>query len=118
MKYHQAVVALFLGAISIDQVSSVKLYSETERHHHHKFTNLPADYAQINSEAFADAAVQARVDADADIANEVRHHRMVDAASHNKAWKKHFKESEFYQQYAKHNDEEQKCEADCAQKKK
>lgn len=118
MKYHQAVVALFLGAVTLDQVSGVKLFSETEKHHHHTFKKLPADYAQINSEAFADAAVQARIDADSDIANEVRHHHMVNAASHNKAWKKHFKESEFYKLYAKHNDDEQKCEADCAEKKK
>lgn len=107
-------MALFLGAITVD---AVKISSETEKHHH-TFSKLPADYAQINSEAFADASVQARVDADADIANEVRHHHMVNAASHNKAWKKHFKESSFYKQYAIHNEEQQKCESGCAEKRK
>ena len=72
----------------------------------------------ISSDAFADAAVQARVDADADIANSIKHHEAVDSQAHNKAWKKHFKESEFYKQYAKHNEEESKCKENCAENKK
>ena len=33
---------------------------------------------------------------------------MVDSASHNKAWKKHFKSSEFYKKYAQHNEQHEK----------
>ena len=91
------IIALFLGVAS---VSAIKLDSGKHKHHHHSLTELPEDYAQINSEAFAEAAVQARIEADEDISNEIRHHRKIDAASHNKAWKKHFKTSEFYKKYA------------------
>ena len=99
MKSYSAIIALFIGAaksVAID--SNIDL----EKHHHHRHYEVPESYAQINSDAFANAAVQARIDADADISNQVRHHHMVNAAAHNKAWKKHFKESEFYQLYAEH----------------
>ena len=81
-------------------------------------TSMPPSDNLISSEAFADAAVQARIEADSDIANEIKHHRSVDASAHNKAWKKHFKESEFYKQYAKHNDEQSRCKEACNDKKK
>jgi len=57
----------------------------------------------IGSEDFAEAAVQARIDADMDIGLEVQHHHKVSADAHNKAWKKHFKDSGFYKNYATHN---------------
>jgi len=42
---------------------------------------------------------------------------MVNAESHNKSWKKHFKGSQFYQAYAQHNEEETGCKNDCKLKK-
>ena len=104
MKY-SPILALFLGSITLEQATAVKLNTAGKHANHmHSLTELPDDYALINSEAFAEAAVQARIDADADISNEVRHHRTVNAAAHNKAWKKHFKGSEFYKRYAQHNE--------------
>ena len=96
-----AIVALFSVA------SAVKIESQTNS------TRVPASNTLISSDAFAEAAVQARIDADSDISKEIRHHKTVDAQAHNKAWKKHFKESDFYAQYAKHNEEELKCKENC-----
>lgn len=108
MKYSQAVAIMAL----VSTASAVKIEQHTNS------TGAPASATLISSDAFANAAVQARVDADSDIANEIKHHRTVDASAHNKAWKKHFKESEFYKQYAKHNEEESRCKENCAEKKK
>lgn len=62
--------------------------------------------------------MQARIDADADIAREISHHHEVSGQAHNIAWKKHFKDSEFYKEYAKHNEQEAHCKEQCAEKKK
>jgi len=60
----------------------------------------------VSSNDFAKAAVQARIDADMDIGLEIQHHHKISADAHNKAWKKHFKDSSFYKSYAQHNTEQ------------
>lgn len=107
MKYTQSFAIMAL----LSTASAIKIEKHTK-------AAAPANNTLISSDAFADAAVQARIDADSDIANEIKHHQAVDAQAHNKAWKKHFKESEFYKEYAKHNEEETKCKDNCNENKK
>lgn len=105
MKYSQAVAIMAL----LSAASAIKIEKHTNS------TGAPPTSALITSDAFADAAVQARVDADSDISQEIKHHHTIDASAHNKAWKKHFKESDFYKQYAKHTEEESRCKENCSE---
>jgi len=67
------------------------------KHNHQK--KIPEKSALIGSQegisadAFADAAVQARIQADSDVEAMKAKHQSVNSSTHNKAWKKHFQES-------------------------
>jgi hypothetical protein len=70
-----------------------------------------------SSDAFANAAVDARIQADMDVAQQMREHHQLSANAHNEAWKRHFKESEFYHEYAQKNQEREDCHGKCQQYK-
>ena len=68
-----------------------------QRHHHHRPRNNEkvelGSSEGISAEEFANAAVQARIEADQDIRQEIKNHKKISSAAHNKAWKKHFKDT-------------------------
>ena len=67
--------------------------------------NRPSDSSDlgIDSDAFASASVQARIDADLEmdeLAQKMGH--MAAAQQNNKLWEKNFHNSEFYRKYKDH----------------
>ena len=104
IKQSLPVLALFLG-----KSSAITLRPSDE-------TNA-AVASGSTSDAFANAAVDARIEADMDVASQVSEHQRVAANAHNEAWKKHFKESEFYHEYAQKNQEREDCHGKCQEYK-
>ena len=49
---------------------------------------------------------------------ETKAHHKVSADAHNKAWKEHFKNTEFFSNYAQHNAKKHECKGKCAINKK
>ena len=92
------------------------------KHNHHKKTPeksaLIGSQEGISADAFADAAVQARIQADSDVEAMKANHQSVNSSTHNKAWKKHFQESKFYKNYAQHNKSQSECKGECKKNKK
>ena len=109
MKYSQALAIMAL----VSTTSAIKIAKNINSIEH---AGAPPTTTLITSDAFADAAVQARIDADNDISQEIKHHHTIESQAHNKSWKKHFKESDFYKQYSKHTEEEIRCKDGCNDK--